>query len=345
MFSSIVMFQNGAGGAIVGGVGTVIAGIVFGIAGIFSFGKLIRQGALSIGTIDRASICLSALVLSLSLFGVFAPTVAMYCMCTAGIFAYVPTIIKIGRLPQSENALSYAASVVGRSLSLLTASSYSMDAIYPVVAWIATEAIVFSVIVVCRNRCRVSNLPSRVLFTLPGSGKSVLASNQPHKFIDLETHDYEWLEDHLADEADKTIIPWSIENGGNPEWPWNYLSAIKSELERRGDIVLLLTYRDDIASLLSQNNINFTLVIPAMDDKNTYHNRYLKRGNTWEFVEYLDDIWSQTIDVMEKDGHEKIYLAQGEFLQQVFEDKSLSQNVRVVMPRRGRPIRTPRKAA
>lgn len=134
-----------------------------------------------------------------------------------------------------------------------------------------------------------------------GIGKSSLAKVND-KFVDLESSNYRWL-----NKDDKTP---------NPNFVQDYKKAIDENI--KNDKIVLTSLHPQIVNLLISENYNMKIVIPNLNCKDIYKQRYIDRGNDKEFIENMMNNWEKFID-MWKDNKLTISLKDDEFLIDLFQ--------------------------
>jgi hypothetical protein len=155
---------------------------------------------------------------------------------------------------------------------------------------------------------------ARVIAAYAGTGKTTLALRCPQKMVDFVCMPYKYVlsQDSCGGEACKA----NPNNDMRPEWPRNYVAAIKSALE---DVKTLLIPSDNhVLALLRQENIPYVLCYPMRSAKEIYRKRFLERGNTEEFLEVFIDHWDSFFDKFEADTYgQHIILQPYQFLSDV----------------------------
>lgn len=120
-------------------------------------------------------------------------------------------------------------------------------------------------------------MKSIIIAGFPGIGKSYFHKNNKDKnSIDLDFSQFYW----------KGPYP---EMGAHPNWPGNYLNAIKNAMGKYKYI--LVSSVKDLRDILKENNIHFTLVYPNQLDKNKYMARFKLRNSSEYFLNLIDENW------------------------------------------------------
>ena len=155
---------------------------------------------------------------------------------------------------------------------------------------------------------------NNIIAAYAGTGKSHFASLYPELVIDLVSMPYKYL---LAKETPyNELSKANPENIPNDDWPFNYISTIKQNLESEN--ILLIPSDFLILRLLREENIRYCLCYPQRNDKEIYRERYLKRGNSSDFIDIFIGEWDKFIDHFEKDSYgQHIILQPNQFLSDV----------------------------
>ena len=155
-----------------------------------------------------------------------------------------------------------------------------------------------------------------IIAAYAGTGKSHFASLYPELTIDLVCMPYKYIlsEDTPYDESSKA----NPENILNYDWPYNYISTIKQNLE--SDKLLLIPSDFFILGFLREENLRYCLCYPQRNAKEIYQERYIKRGNSAEFINIFIDGWDKFMDCFEKDSYgQHIVLQPNQFLSDVID--------------------------
>lgn len=126
-----------------------------------------------------------------------------------------------------------------------------------------------------------------IVFAFPGTGKTYTAQN----FIN--TCDFESL--YYIFDYNKDVLHWHIDQHKgrddlrvkSPNFPGNYITALKDELEK-GRIVITPFMINNLIALEEANFDSDTRVIIVTHDENDYESlakRFRARGNAEDFVE------------------------------------------------------------
>jgi len=156
----------------------------------------------------------------------------------------------------------------------------------------------------------------KIIAAYAGTGKTHFASLYPESTIDLVSMPYKYIltKDKPYDESSKA----NPDNIPNEEWPFNYISTIKQNLE--SGKLLLIPSDLFILRLLKEENLRYCLCYPQRNAEEIYHERYIKRGNSDEFIDIFIGGWDRFMDYFEKDTYgQHIVLKPDQFLSDVID--------------------------
>lgn len=144
---------------------------------------------------------------------------------------------------------------------------------------------------------------TKIISGFPGVGKSVICQDK---------NKYGW---RIID-SDSSTFSWVKEGIRNPEFPTNYINFISGEIGFAR--IVMVSSHDVVREALRSNEINYTLVYPDITLKDEYLERYVQRGNSKAFINFIDSNWNKFITDIENETFPKlIKLKQGEFLSDV----------------------------
>jgi len=152
-----------------------------------------------------------------------------------------------------------------------------------------------------------------IIAAYAGCGKSTFAQMNDMS-LDFHCLPYKYYldEDNDRSEAGKA----NPDNEMRPEWPENYVHAIKDVMDKYEYILIPSDFR--VLALLQAEKIPYTLIYPCRDSKEEYHARYIKRGNTENFLSIFYEHWDWFMDNLESDKFGKhIVLQPHKFLSDV----------------------------
>lgn len=135
-------------------------------------------------------------------------------------------------------------------------------------------------------------IPTMIVSVFPGLGKTTFANQFPQMFCDLESSDFHW------------IINTSGEKCVNPNWPTNYIEQIAALSMATGMYrAVFVSSHDLIRQKMGEARIPYTLIYPedTPEMKKILLDRYKSRGSSPEFIQSMDENWSEYIKSMAED--------------------------------------------
>jgi hypothetical protein len=126
-----------------------------------------------------------------------------------------------------------------------------------------------------------------VLSCFPGLGK---------------TYAFEHFSDEFSiSDSDSSKFHY-IENGVvHHEWPWRYLDHIEERIPNF-DFVFVSTH-EEVRRGLIKRGIEYLLVLPPLDAKQTFIDRYKARGSSKQFIELLSSKWNEWVSCEPEQDH------------------------------------------
>ncbi len=151
-----------------------------------------------------------------------------------------------------------------------------------------------------------------VISGFPGVGKTTL--ERYDRIVDLESSGFHWIwvpPDPFKEE------PSPPELRLNPRWPKNYIDKIDELSKENYQKIILVSAHPEVRLMLHERKIQFIIVCPEKDCENEYMIRYLRRGSDINFLQIMFNRFEKYLDDIDKDPAPKIYLARGQYLQDV----------------------------
>jgi len=140
----------------------------------------------------------------------------------------------------------------------------------------------------------------------PGIGKSYLRINKSINILDLETSPYKYINYRDDKEYSRKEI--------NPSWLKKYYNDLLFNSDKYDAV---LTYNSpDILQILLENKVDFIIILPKTELKDEYLERYKKRNSDPGWIEYMSNTWDEQYSFLESLEQEKIYLSDGDYLEQ-----------------------------
>ena len=148
--------------------------------------------------------------------------------------------------------------------------------------------------------------PTIIIAGFPGVGKSTYAKIYKDS-IDLEYSNFHWIET-----PDGKVQ--------HPEWPMNYVNAIKILHEalngNQVKYVFISTHKEVLDIL--KNDVPFIVAYPT--NKKETLKKFRDRGNSKEFIKKIDESWTEYIDNLKTCGMPAIKVTGSKHLAYYLED-------------------------
>ena len=103
----------------------------------------------------------------------------------------------------------------------------------------------------------------------------------------------------------------------NPAFPRKYVDALCDLMDKGRENIFLLSCHKEVREELKLRGIDYIIVLPTIEQKNEYLKRWLKRGSSVEFIQMMSDKWLSMYVSCEEDKAPKIYLNEGEYIDDV----------------------------
>jgi hypothetical protein len=162
-----------------------------------------------------------------------------------------------------------------------------------------------------------------VVAAFAGTGKTYFASVHQDIAVDFVCMPFKYLLDpeKRYDESSKADPDFEW----NPEWPFNYFEAIKKQPSNK---IILIPSDVRILYLLEKENIPYYLCYPVKRAKKIYRERFIKRGNSQEFLKIFIREWEAFMEGLREDAYGKhIILRPNQFLSDVLDINTIPGNL------------------
>ncbi|MGL5191232.1 MAG: hypothetical protein ACRC7S_16455 [Cetobacterium sp.] len=126
-----------------------------------------------------------------------------------------------------------------------------------------------------------------VISAFPACGKSYIHNNRDRfgfKTVDSDSSKFSWI---LDEEGESTGIR-------NPEFPSNYIKHIRGLLGTGLDFIFVSTHKE-VREALEENGINYVLVYPTLESKDTFMGYYRQRKSPQSFIDLMEKNWESFI--------------------------------------------------
>ena len=134
----------------------------------------------------------------------------------------------------------------------------------------------------------------KIICGFPGIGKSYLVN----KSLSDEFFKKHEFNNKTVSDSDSSSFSWIKTGVRNPEFPQNYINAIK---ERTEDIILVSSHKI-VRDALLESGIKFIVVYPEIKSKVAYLKRYRRRGSSDEFISLMNANWEKWINEIKEDS-------------------------------------------
>jgi len=154
-----------------------------------------------------------------------------------------------------------------------------------------------------------------IIAAFAGTGKTTIAKLHPQIAIDFVSMPYKYeLESNGNFEIESCKA--NPDHIMRIEWPYNYVKAIK-HINKNDNLILIPTDLH-VLMLLQKEKIPYLICYPERCAKKVYHRRFLKRGNTREFINIFIGRWDNFISRFEDDDYgQHIVLQSDQFLSDI----------------------------
>jgi len=137
-----------------------------------------------------------------------------------------------------------------------------------------------------------------IVAAFPGTGKTYFASKHPDMAVDFVTMPFKYFLDKKVryDESRKADPDLEM----RPEWPYNYVKAVLGQPE---DKIILIPSDARVLELLAKENVPYYLCYPKRKAKKVYKERFIKRGNSRDFLSVFIGNWDSFMDTLREDAY------------------------------------------
>ena len=140
-----------------------------------------------------------------------------------------------------------------------------------------------------------------IIAAFAGVGKTYFCDNIQNA-IDFVCMPYKYfLPETKKDTAEDEQLKADFSLEMNPMYPHNYIKAIMDNINKYKYLVIPSDVR--VLKALENNNVSYILCYPTIDAKDEYEKRYLKRGNTEDFIEIFIGRWDYFMKSLRADNY------------------------------------------
>ena len=162
-----------------------------------------------------------------------------------------------------------------------------------------------------------------VIYAFPGTGKTHYCKDLKNNSIELRSEDFHWID---SDKSEYLKGKYSKEN---PDWPNNYLIALKEAIKKYKYV--FITHSGSI--ICESENIPYYMIFPLSSLKEEYIKRFIERKNNKEFINNMKSNFEKYIlsCYENKYAQKKIILKNNEYvtdaLKEIEKEKKFLLNV------------------
>ena len=130
-------------------------------------------------------------------------------------------------------------------------------------------------------------MKTKIISAFPACGKTYCSENKQNLFNGIL-------------DSDSSNFSWVKENGKrkrNPNFPKNYIEHIKENIEEVE--IIFISSHNIVRKALEDNNIEYYLIYPDINLKNEWVERFIRRGNSDKFIEFIKNKWEYFITEMD----------------------------------------------
>lgn len=150
-----------------------------------------------------------------------------------------------------------------------------------------------------------------IICGFPGVGKSYAAQRSP----DIE--DIESTSFHYPIEWENINEPEKMRVEENPNWVRDYVDHIENMASEYGYLYNLVSCHDKVREELDARSIPYIIVVPSKNLKDEYLARYVKRGDSFNFISQIDTHWDEWLAEIEESGMPVIHLRAGQTISEI----------------------------
>jgi hypothetical protein len=158
-----------------------------------------------------------------------------------------------------------------------------------------------------------------IVAAFSGVGKTSFAKLHPDIAVDFVCMPYKYYLDPEAryDESSKADPYLEM----RPEWPFNYVGEI---LKCPSNKIILIPSDRRVLHLLEKADTPYYLCYPAKKAKKRYRKRFIKRGNSHEFLRIFIGEWESFMEGLREDTYGRhIVLKPKQYLSDVLDIRAI----------------------
>lgn len=152
-----------------------------------------------------------------------------------------------------------------------------------------------------------------IICGFPGVGKST-AAELCRSALDLESTPFHFVSDQADYFTENSTAPYFTQMNAkeNPNWVSDYVDEIeKAANDPQYNFILVSTHKK-VREEMQYRGIPYIIVTPLIKLKDEYLAKYVRRGDSYKFIEALHDKWEKWIEDFVHDDMPIIHLESGE---------------------------------
>lgn len=137
-------------------------------------------------------------------------------------------------------------------------------------------------------------MKTKVISAFPACGKTYCFENKQSYYngiLDSDSSEFSWIKDENGNNTDVR----------NPDFPNNYIKHIKDNMGKVE--IIFVSSHDVVRDALKENDIEYTLVYPDINQKDEWIRRFKNRGNNDGFINFISNNWDNFITDMENETY------------------------------------------
>lgn len=140
-----------------------------------------------------------------------------------------------------------------------------------------------------------------IIAAFAGVGKTYFCNNI-HNAMDFVCMPYKYfMPETKKDMAEDEQLKGDFSLEMNPMYPSNYIKSIMDNIDKYEYLVIPSDKR--VLKGLRNNKVSYILCYPTINAKDEYRKRYLRRGNTEDFIEIFIGRWDSFMKSLRADDY------------------------------------------
>lgn len=157
----------------------------------------------------------------------------------------------------------------------------------------------------------MKEIKGHIICGFPGVGKSA-AARMCRDIQDIESTEFHWPTDW-----ENINEPEKMRYEENPNWVSDYVDHIADMASQYGYSYNLISCHEKVREEMDARSIPYIIVVPSKDLKDEYLARYLKRGDSFNFINQIDTHWDEWLSEIDECGMPTIHLKAGQYISDV----------------------------